>query len=453
MSWTINFMVMLLLTTITGSILLGTWYWIGRFLERIGYINILYRILYLIIFLFLFPLAYLIIYYDSYILSKEGSILLLTPFILVVSRVFCFIWFLGVCVMVGKYVYELKKLNRRYQTCFPCDLYKQTLFNEICRELGIKEGKIELSQSYYVHISEFGGILRPKVVLPVEQYSDEELRVMFIHELIHYKQRDTWLKGAATIILITQFFNPVVWWLHGLLRRWSEYSCDDKSCQIVGGIKKYFIIISKIVLDINKIDSYFISHLVENKCELAERMEHMRKNHLYKRKSLKVAMGICMVMLFASSGMVYAASANFVEQYETLYDNTVVDIEEENIEVSYVEYTDSGVEDGIAVVDMDTEVMSKSTASFNLAVKGKTMYKSGTFSASSGGAITITVAISPSDTTVNAGIVEPDGSRRYIQGQKSLYHIFELDQTGDYRIFIENKSTSEAKVEGTYIVQ
>ena len=174
---------------------------------------------------------------------------------------------------------------------------------------------------------------------------------------------------------------------------------------------------------------------------------------MYKRKSLKVAMGICMVMLFASSGMVYAASANFVEQYETLYDNTVVDIEEENIEVSYVEYTDSGVEDGIAVVDMDTESGTGAATVFNWTLAGKTMYRSGTFRVGSGKSIAITVFIKPSDTTVSAGIVEPDGTKRYVQDSGYISHKFVLDQTEGYRIFIENKSTSEAKVEGTYIVQ
>lgn len=454
MSWTINFMVLMLLTTVTGSILLGIWYWIGQILECAGYINILHQMLYVVILFFLFPLAYLFIY-DSYNsdLSGAGSLFLQTPLLLKVSYVFCGVWFLGVCCTGGKYIHELQKLHRRNKTCFPCEIQKREVFDEVCRFLNIKKGKVQLYQNYFVHISEFSGLWIPKVVLPVKEYSEEELWVMYVHELMHYKQRDIWIKTLATVILILHFFNPVVWWFHHLLRRWSEYACDDKASQYTGGMKQYFSVIVQIVANIGRLDSYFITQLVENENELLERMKHMKKIRSYKRRSLKVVIGICMIMIFSSFGMVYAASAGIVAQYESIYDNTVANVQEESNEIEFVEYFDSGVSAGIKVVDMDTESMTRATSSFIWTVEDNTMYRSGTFSASSGGYISIMVDVTPSNKTVNVGIIEPDGTRRYVQNTGYITHKFELDQTGSYRIFVENKSTTTVEVEGTYIVK
>ncbi len=454
MIWTINIMLLLLLTTVTGSILLGIWYWIGRIMERIGYINILHQMLYLVLLFFLFPMAYLFIYYfynsDS---PKVGSLFLQTPLLLKVSYVFCVFWILGVCCMGGKYIYELRKLYRRNKTCFPCESHKKELFDEICRLLNIQKEKIHLYQSYSVHISEHSGLWKPKVVLPVEEYSEEELRVMYVHELTHYKQKDIWIKTLAAIVLILHFFNPVVWWFHHLLRRWSEYACDDKASRYAGGMKQYFSVITKIVVNMGKLDAYFIMQLVEDENELLERMERMKKNRSHKKRSLTVAVGICMVMMLASSGMVYAASAGIVEQYENIYENTVVNFQEEIREIELVEYSDSGADIGVKVLDMDMESKTRSTRTFDWLISSGVMCRSGTFDASSGGSITLTVEVEPSDKTVNAGIIEPNGTRRYVQSAGTIYHKFELDQTGSYRIFIENKSTVTVQAEGSYIIK
>ena len=73
------------------------------------------------------------------------------------------------------------------------------------------------------------------------------------------------------------------------------------------------------------------------------------------------------------------------------------------------------------------------------------------FSAKSGGGISVTAYISPIDKTVRAGIIEPDGTRRYTSGKEALYKTFLLDQTGTYKVYVENNSGSKVTVEGNYI--
>ena len=61
MIWTIDLTVFVLLTSLTASVFLLFWYWIGGMLERIGYQNLRYHVLRFVLILFLVPVLFLTI--------------------------------------------------------------------------------------------------------------------------------------------------------------------------------------------------------------------------------------------------------------------------------------------------------------------------------------------------------------------------------------------------------
>ena len=52
--------------------------------------------------------------------------------------------------------------------------------------------------------------------------------------------------------------------------------------------------------------------------------------------------------------------------------------------------------------------------------------------------------------SVRAGIIQPDGSKRYIIANGNDSHVFELTMSGSYRIYIQNETTESVHVEGAY---
>jgi hypothetical protein len=77
-----------------------------------------------------------------------------------------------------------------------------------------------------------------------------------------------------------------------------------------------------------------------------------------------------------------------------------------------------------------------------------------TFSASSGQTIGVTVLATSKSATFRAGIIEPDGTRRYVNSSNGgMYHTFELDQTGKYSVYVQNMGSSQISVSGTYTIQ
>lgn len=450
MTWTINLTALIVLTTLTGSILLVFWYWIGKALERIGYLNISFRFLQLVLCFFIFPLAFLVLYVQrTENRIGNGSLFIQTGSLILGSRVFCALWILGVLFFGVLYAGKAWKLHRTYRDRMPCDSEVQDFFERVCEELHIKPGRVQLYQSYHARISVFMGIRRPAVILPVAVYTEEELRVMFVHELIHYRQKDIWMKNAAAAVLVLQFFNPLVWWLSALLKRFCEHACDDRASGLAGGPKIYFTVIAHLIPCLGDAaeDPQQDDH------ELIERIKHMKKNKRVKRKPAWMAAVLCAVMAMSSSAMVFAAASGAVGQYENLYEDTLVNEVEADRANTLEEHTDSGAADGIETVWGD-EIASYATGDmFSWAVRSNAMFTTGAFSASSGQDILVTVAADPDNKTLKVGIIEPDGTRRYVVSSGNIYHEFALDQTGRYRVFVENDNSVVVNVVGSYIVQ
>ena len=73
------------------------------------------------------------------------------------------------------------------------------------------------------------------------------------------------------------------------------------------------------------------------------------------------------------------------------------------------------------------------------------------FYASNGNSINVSVNVVPTDTTIKVGIVQPDGVRRYVEGDTTLGHSFALTQSGNYRVYIQNDSGVTVTVVGSYV--
>lgn len=74
------------------------------------------------------------------------------------------------------------------------------------------------------------GVWRPRLLFPVglaDQLSDEELRLVVLHELGHLKRRDLFLQGLLVVSQAVHWFNPLVWLAGRLAREDRELACDE----------------------------------------------------------------------------------------------------------------------------------------------------------------------------------------------------------------------------------
>lgn len=453
MIWTIKPAACLILTSVSGSILFIFWYFVGRWLEKVGFLNILYEFMKLVMVFFTVPVLFFAMsWMDDTFGTYKGDLFVQTKLIMTVCGSFLALWLITACFILYRQMRLVYRTNQIFGECFPCERHVEELFEKVGRKMGIPKGKVALARCYQTPTAVLWGIRRPTVVLPVETYSDEELEVIFVHELTHYKHNDILWRRLASALIVIHCLNPLVWKLHKLLRKWSEYACDFAAYEAAGGLKHYFLTITKIQVKTAGLNSYFGVALSENENELEERINKMKiQKKIQKRSAWKAAV-ICAVMMLLSSMTVIAASEGMGMAYHAAYEATSSETELP-LPPKLQEYEESGETEGIVEEIGEVEELSRSSKSFNWSIASGIRKTSAKFSAKAGGIIMISVIASPADKSVRVGIIKPDGTRRYVTEKGYVYNTFSIDQSGTYQVYVENASGTKVTAEGTYMVK
>ena len=73
------------------------------------------------------------------------------------------------------------------------------------------------------------GLLHPAILLPeaARTWTDEQRRMVLIHEFTHFRQGDCWTNLLAQAVRAAFWFHPVVWLLVSRLSREQELTCDE----------------------------------------------------------------------------------------------------------------------------------------------------------------------------------------------------------------------------------
>ena len=107
------------------------------------------------------------------------------------------------------------------------DIKILNLLSDCEEKLNIKT-RVELSRNSLIASPMLIGFFRPKIILPISELEDRELSYVFVHELIHYKQRDMFYKWLIQIVVCVHWFNPFVYLLEKEVNKSCELSCDEK---------------------------------------------------------------------------------------------------------------------------------------------------------------------------------------------------------------------------------
>lgn len=458
MNWTINLMGCMALTALTGGIFLAAWLCLKWAAEKRGYIEFLYRALWPATLFFLVPAAFLCCLFRARTGEYAGTGAwpgCFSPSIKMMGERAAGVWLCGAALLLLLYGVDFLRYRYQIRNKIRCGGMKYAVFCRTLEELGLSEGKVGLYESYHVRTPMVTGLWRPKVLLPAGEYGEMELQVIFLHELSHYRQKDLWLKSILRMAVIWQWFNPAVWVLRMLVWRWSEYACDSCVCRKTGKAGEYFGVILSLTEPARGWTDGGRSLLLAHKHELTRRVEKMKKCFKKELPKMRWVYGLCTALLLCGTVSVYASSEGLLAGYDRWYEETDVAIEEEEQPFEEMtEYEETG--DNGLVEEMDeSAALQPGARSGNKewTVKAGTRKTSAGFSAKSGQTIEIVAILLPADLSINVGIIEPDGTRRYVTGKRAVSHDFKLDQTGTYKTFIENKNSKSIKAIVSYAVK
>ncbi|MEG2892190.1 MAG: M56 family metallopeptidase [Clostridium sp.] len=104
--------------------------------------------------------------------------------------------------------------------------YKE-IFSQECKAMNVK-GRINLNMLGGINTPMVVGIFSSGVLIPNKEYGEEDLRLIFRHEIIHYKRKDNLLKLILNIVKSIHWFNPFAYVLQKMFNDYCELSCDEE---------------------------------------------------------------------------------------------------------------------------------------------------------------------------------------------------------------------------------
>ena len=184
------------------------------------------------------------------------------------------------------------------------DIKILNLLSDCEEKLKIKT-RVELSCNPLIASPMLIGFFRPRIILPVGEWEDKELSYIFVHELIHYKQRDMFYKWLIQIVVCVHWFNPFVYLLEKEVNKSCELSCDEKVISVLDDTarREYGDILISFLKSNNLYKSSLASvTLTEGAEQLKERLGAIM-NFKSKTKTIRVLTVI--LTLFILSGAVF----------------------------------------------------------------------------------------------------------------------------------------------------
>ena len=174
-----------------------------------------------------------------------------------------------------------------------------------CRNQLCIKSKITLKSSPNATSPAVCGLFRPVILLPrglLARLTREQIKTVFIHELIHIKRGDLWINLVQTLLQIVYFYNPLLWLANAMIRRIREQAVDEAVQVALGKDAETY---PRILLDVAKLSfkrsalSLRLIGVVESKSALKTRIARLLSRPIPKKAKLGI-LGLLIIIVIGS---------------------------------------------------------------------------------------------------------------------------------------------------------
>lgn len=372
------------------------------------------------------------------------------------------IWLLGALIAVYNAVLSEAKVHAALvRGLIPARMHTKDLADDVAGVFCVGINHVEFAEGHALLIAELTGLFRPKVCIPIASYSDEMLKHIIAHELMHYYYKDRWFRLIAIFTAVVFWLNPIPRIMLREIEKWDEIHCDASVCKQYNK-REYALTLCAIaeeavavqerceILDSSWLRSCFLE---EKYTENEERIEFIMKSNKKQKKVAALLAAMLMVVFVCGTAM----GADEVTSLGSRADmSTVRGNESEGIfgdntlEEQTMQLTDEMLEEWGIVLNPQISTYASSNATIDIDLTNN-IWNSGAFWASNGKSIHISISLVPNNVNVKAGIIDPAGTFRYVSGSNAIVHTFSLTQGGFYNVVVWNETTTSIHAFGAYI--
>lgn len=459
----------IIITSFTGTITMLLWEFVKKIFYRRN-LPFLYLALRFVCLFYVIPVGYVIVQLtvkDGY-LQWDGFWQLnfmLTGIMKCLMGVLTLLWL----VLTIRYLIVYSRGCRCWKKIQSSNIPEDR--NAVLEEFRRIKGKLKIRRNIRVYRNSLlpgpmiMGVINPHILLPDCEYSEEQLAVIFYHELTHYKNCDLLFKLCSAYVGTVQHLNAPAERLLGLLHEWSECECDRKAItamrdELTAG--RYFELIMEMKENTPETsdEEHIFSMLCESQQRLERRIDYMKKYTEVK----KVAKGVTAFMAFTftmfSVTTAYAAGTELAEVHDYLYKNTEsIAVEQDVAAEELEEFCLTASEDNSYsdVVYEETELKlitplleENEVVSFQWTVTPGVRHVSGKIRLKAGQKIVLSSVVTPADVTYWLGIMDDNGAVRCVEGTESMSHTFEIQKDDSYRVLVQNRGSKTLTAGGSY---
>lgn len=223
-------------------------------------------------------------------------------------KVFFVVW-IAVAVLrvlggAAGYLVTTKRLRRMSIPVY--NSFTQNAYRTVCRREKIGHPP-RLMQNAGLSTPLLTGILRPELYLPAIGYTAEELKLIFHHELAHYRRKDLWYKLLLKLCASVYWFNPFLLIMLKEAENDIENLCDThvvRSCS-ANDHRLYRRLLLKTVAMQNRIP-YVTASLNDSTMVFKDRILYMVNLKRLKKSPLP---GVMLALLLVLSNAAFSLSA------------------------------------------------------------------------------------------------------------------------------------------------
>ena len=153
---------------------------------------------------------------------------------LTISHIVGGVWLLGMCgvlVWSGVAHMRLRRYLRRWAVV--------ETRKEVCCRYAAQAQRLNLKHLPKLlvcpglEVPMLTGLVAPVLMLPQDASPEDGLDYALLHELIHYRRRDIWLKALVMLTVSVHWFNPVMWLMVRQVDRDIELACDEAALTVL----------------------------------------------------------------------------------------------------------------------------------------------------------------------------------------------------------------------------
>ena len=146
------------------------------------------------------------------------------------------IWIMGVMIMSVLTLHSLNYVRSIKRSALPLQNQQvKTIYYDCLKELKISH-QVQVYSTAFLKSPVLIGIIHPRIYIPIHLISElnpDDMRFMLLHELQHYRHKDTLIGFLMVISNILYWFNPFIWYALKEIHCDRELACDSAVLQMI----------------------------------------------------------------------------------------------------------------------------------------------------------------------------------------------------------------------------